>query len=108
MIPNIDVTADQRRLILDLLEKYLPNVMVWVYGSRVKGTTRKHSDLDMVVFTSQGQKMHVADLKEALEESNLPFRVDLFCWDEVPERFREAIQKEHVVLVGAQSQLTQN
>lgn len=108
MIPTIDVTADQRKLILDLLDKYLPNVMVWVYGSRVKGTTRAHSDLDMVVFTSQGQKTGVADLKEAFEESNLPFRVDLFCWDEVPERFRETIQKEHVILVGAQSQLAQN
>ena len=76
--------------------------MVWVYGSRIKGTTRAQSDLDMVVFTAHGQETPVSNLKEALEESNLPFRLDLFSWGEVPENFRDTIQKEHVVLVDAQ------
>ena len=96
----IDITSDQRELILGLLEDYLPNVTVWIYGSRIKGTTRAQSDLDMVVFTVHGQEAHVSNLKEAFEESNLPFRVDLFRWDEVPENFRATIQKEHVVLIG--------
>lgn len=99
---SIDITADQRKLILDLIENCLPNVTVWDYGSRIKGTTRAQSDLDMVAFTTHGQETHVANLKEALEESNLPFRVDLFRWDEVPENFRDTIQKDHVVLVNAQ------
>ena len=46
------------------------------------------------------QRRQVGDLREVLEESNLPFRVDLFVWDEVPESFRERIEREHVVLVG--------
>jgi hypothetical protein len=37
-------------------------------------------------------------LREALEESNLPFRVDLFAWDEVPESFKANIEKESVCL----------
>lgn len=100
---SIDITADQRKIILNLIAHHLPNVTVWVYGSRVKGTTRTQSDLDMVVLTTaHGQETHVSNLKEALEESNLPFRVDLFRWDEVPENFRDTIQKDHVVLVDAQ------
>ncbi len=97
--PSIDITAGQRRTILALLERHLPDTEAWVYGSRLKGTSRPQSDLDMVVFATPGQKRAVSDLREAFEESNLPFRVDLFVWDEVPESFRGQIEEEHVVLV---------
>ena len=95
----IDITVDQRQIIVALFEKYLPGAAVWVYGSRVSGTARENSDLDLVVFVSSDQIKAVSDLKEALEESNLPFRVDLFTWNEVPESFRKNIQREHVVLI---------
>ncbi len=94
----IDITGDQRKTILGLLKMYLPNVTVWAYGSRVKWTARPQSDLDMVAFASLDQKRQVSDLVEAFEESTLPFRVDLFVWDEVPEQFRGNIESEHVTL----------
>jgi hypothetical protein len=37
-------------------------------------------------------------LKEALDESNIPYRVDLHVWDEVPERFHEIIRSEYLAL----------
>ena len=97
--PAIDITTEQRKTVLSLLEKHLPNTTVWVYGSRAKWTARPQSDLDMVVFTTPEQSSQVFALREAFEESNLPFRVDLFVWDDVPERFRERIEAEYVVLV---------
>ena len=97
--PAIDITAGQRKTVLSLLEKHLPNTTAWVYGSRAKWTARPQSDLDMVVFATPEQNSRVFDLREAFEESNLPFRVDLFVWDDVPERFRKRIEAEYVVLV---------
>lgn len=99
----LDVTPDQRKILLDLLNDYLPGVTVWAYGSRIKGTARPQSDLDLAVFASAEHKRSVAALKEALEESQLPFRVDLFVWDEIPAQFRDNIQQAHVVLVNARS-----
>ena len=96
----IDVTADQRKTLLALLERYLPNTETWVYGSRVKWTSRPQSDLDLVVFATPEQEGQVSDLREAFEESNLPFRVDLFVWDAVPEKFRKHIKCDHVMLVA--------
>ena len=95
----IDITGEQRRIILALLRRYLPNVAAWAYGSRVKWTSRPESDLDMVVFATPEQRRQVVNLREAFEESRLPFRVDVFVWDEIPEKFREGIASEHVVLV---------
>ena len=72
----IDITAEQRKTVLALLERHLPNTTAWVYGSRAKWTAHPQSDLDMVVFPTPEQEHRVSDLREAFEESDLPFRVD--------------------------------
>ena len=106
--PAIDITAEQRKTVLSLLEKHLPNTTAWVYGSRAKWTSRPQSDLDMVVFATPEQSSRVFDLREAFEESNLPFRVDLFVWDDVPERFRKHIKQDYVVLVEDEERSVRN
>ena len=95
--PAIDITTEQRKTVLSLLKKHLPNTTAWVYGSRAKWTARPQSDLDMVVFATPEQSSQVFALREAFEESNLPFRVDLFVWDDVPDRFRKYIKQDYVV-----------
>ena len=93
----LDISDSQRGLLLHLLREYLPGVEVWAYGSRVKGTARPYSDLDLVAFATPEQSRTVPELREALAESNLPFPVDLHIWHELPESFHAAIHKEHVV-----------
>ena len=97
---DIDITTEDRKTVLALLKRHLPGTAAWVYGSRVKWTSRPQSDLDVVVFTTPAQRGRVGDLREAFEESNLPFRVDLFVWDDVPVSFRRRIEAEHVVLAN--------
>lgn len=94
----IDITEEQRKILVGLLHRYLPDVDVWAYGSRVKWTARPNSDLDLVAFAAPELESQVAELKDALAESDLPFLVDLHIWDDVPKRFHEIIRKEYVVL----------
>ena len=96
--PAIDITTAARSTVLALLEQHLPGTAAWVYGSRAKLTSNPRSDLDLVVFSTPEQRRQVGDLREAFEESNLPFRVDLFVWDEVPESFKEHIEAQHVAI----------
>ena len=95
---NVDLTSDQRGIILGLLRTHLPNVTVWAYGSRVRWNARPYSDLDLVAFTSPGQESQLANLKDAFEESTLPFEVDLLAWDDLPESFHRRIKQEYAVL----------
>ncbi|MDR0598160.1 MAG: nucleotidyltransferase domain-containing protein [Treponema sp.] len=91
--------AERDRLtLIALIERFLPRTTVWAFGSRVKGNSRPWSDLDLVVFTQAGQHAQVSLLKEALEESNLPFRVDLLEWEGLPENFKETIKAGYVPL----------
>ena len=96
---SIDITATQRNTVLTLLQRHLPRTEAWVYGSRAKWTARPQSDLDLVVFATPKQRSRIGALREAFEECDLPFRVDLFVWEDVPEEFREEIESEHIVLV---------
>jgi predicted nucleotidyltransferase len=95
MTGDVAITPAQRDILQRLLDRYLPDCVTWIYGSRVTGRATSRSDLDMVVF-ADGKQRQVSDLREALEESNLPFRVDLFIWDEIPESFRASIARHHV------------
>jgi uncharacterized protein len=94
----LDITSQHKETLQSLLGRYLPGVEVWAYGSRIKGTARPASDLDLAAFAAPDQALRVSELKEAFQESNLPFRVDLFVWDDVPEKFKQTIEAEHVVV----------
>ena len=95
---TLDITPAARSELLALLQQYLPGVTVWAFGSRVKGTSRRHSDLDLVLFSRPEQAAQVALLHEALEESSLPFRVDLLVWENIPASFQHTIQACYAVL----------
>ena len=100
---NIDLNLRQIREIKSLIFRHLPDTEVWIHGSRVKWTSSPESDLDLVVFSTSEQSLSVSDLREAFEESNLPFRIDLLVWNNISERFRKQIMSNHVVLIHGKS-----
>ena len=95
---QIDLAPEHKKIILELLQKHIPQTLVWAYGSRVQRMARPSSDLDLVAFARPEQKGLIFELKDAFEESDLPFRVDLFIWDEVPEHFHANIKRTHIIL----------
>ena len=97
-LTSIDLRADEHKEVARLLQHHLPDTEVWAYGSRVQGAARPASDLDLATFASAGQKEAVSRIREAFDESPLPFRVDLFVWDNVPEEFRKNIEEVRVVV----------
>ena len=87
----IDVKPRDKEILFSLLTQYLPNTAIRAYGSRVTGHSRPWSDLDLVLFSNAEQKSCISLLKEALEESNLSFRVDLLEWNSLPDNFKTNI-----------------
>jgi predicted nucleotidyltransferase len=95
MTAYLEIEDEQRQLLLKLIQDHLPDVKIWAYGSRTDGTARPSSDLDLVVFSRPDQESTVNSLREALEESNLTFRVDLMIWDEMPVAFQQRIKTRY-------------
>lgn len=95
----IYVTDAERDIILKILETHAPTGEVWAFGSRQRGTHRKHSDLDLVVVGDGRQSLSViGNLKEAFMDSTLPYRVDVLDYHAVLPSFREIIDAEHEVI----------
>ena len=101
-VKDIDLSQNELDEIFRLIGKYLSDIEIWAYGSRIKHTSTSKSDLDIVAIIGKESSRAVCDLREAFDESNLPFRVDLFIWEEMPADFKVNIAKEHLVLVSKQ------
>ena len=91
-----------------LLHKHLPSVEVWAYGSRVNGQSHNGSDLDLVLRGPQLAEIdtsRLADFIEALQDSTIPFLVEVRDWARLPESFHHEIEREHVALVEREESL---
>lgn len=92
MTQAIDIDPSARDILIALVDQYIPNTDIWAFGSRTQGKARPTSDLDLVAFSRPEQASAVAAFREALEESDIPFRVDVHVWDELPESFQRTIK----------------
>ena len=101
-IAGIDLSPRHLALVEAILAVHVPGCEVRAYGSRVKGSAGPWSDLDLAVL-GQGSldSRTLAQLKAAFEESTLLIRVDVLDWRDIPERFREEIGRDYVVLQEA-------
>ena len=97
---QIDLPANHRRLVLDILHAHLPrSVKVWVFGSRATGRARRYSDLDLAIDANRRLTLdEIAGLNEAFSDSDLPYRVDLIDWHDIDDRWRQIIVVERAVL----------
>jgi uncharacterized protein len=93
-------SKDKERLVIIFETSPLP-IEVWAYGSRVSGDAHEGSDLDLVIRTPRLDKLALdvyLDLKEKIQESNIPIVVELFDWARLPESFHKNILAQHEVL----------
>ncbi|MCS6772359.1 MAG: nucleotidyltransferase domain-containing protein [Kiritimatiellae bacterium] len=80
----------------------MPECKVLAFGSRVEGNAKAYSDLDLAIVGERVLPFKtVWRLREAFEESDLPFRVDVVDWHAVSEKFRDVIKKRSVPIQEA-------
>ncbi len=88
----LDIEPRHLDTVREILRSHIPDLAVRAFGSRARGGSKPHSDLDLVVMTTAPLPMPVkVRLEEAFAESSLPFKVDVLYWDEVAENFRQLI-----------------
>ncbi|EXI61386.1 hypothetical protein MHD_08895 [Mannheimia granulomatis] len=94
---SLDVTTEELAIVKFILQQFVPNYPVWAFGSRVKGTARKYSDLDLAIITETPLTFLERDnLKEAFSESDLAWKVDIVDWATTSEAFRQIIQQKYI------------
>ncbi len=98
-VGDIDLSSKQLTEVRTILSTQVPELTVWAFGSRVTGTAKGYSDLDLALITLEPLALGVmADLVACFEESNLPFKVDLVDWACTSDNFRNIIMANKVVI----------
>lgn len=95
----IDLSTENLILLKNIISKYIPECEIRVFGSRVNGTAKPYSDIDIALkCASPIDRRTMSRLKEVLQESTLPIRVDVLDWYSISDEFREVIQERYEVL----------
>lgn len=102
MKKTVDITDEERVIVLDILNKHVPGCTIWVFGSRVTGSADAMSDLDLVIECKEKLPIPlVGTIREDFAESSLPMRVDVLDWHRVSPEFRGVIDAHKVLLTDS-------
>jgi predicted nucleotidyltransferase len=70
---------------------------VWLFGSCARGDWVHSSDIDLAIEAEEPLPAGLmADLTEALEESTIPYEVDVVDLAHADSKFRERVKKEGI------------
>jgi predicted nucleotidyltransferase len=65
---------------------------VRAFGSRCNGKAQKSSNLDLAIVENEKiDSKLLIDIKDAFEESDLPYQIDVLDWHSVSNNFRKII-----------------
>lgn len=100
----ISLLPEELKEVQHILARHIPDRDVYAFGSRVDGQGWQHSDLDLVIMGDEPVDLLTrALLREAFEESWLPFRVDLGEWATTGESFRRIIEQKRALIQQSRS-----
>jgi predicted nucleotidyltransferase len=95
---DFDISTIDYKIIHEILTRYLnSDYTIWVFGSRVKNQTKYNSDLDLAVeYKNKIDIKLLRKIKRELEESKLPFKVDILDLNATSEEFNALIKKDMI------------
>lgn len=90
------LTAGQLKALCSCFATFPEVEQVLLYGSRAKGNWHERSDIDLAVKGPQVDRFRLARLLLDIDDSDLPFPVDLLHYDTL----KNARLKDHIDRVG--------
>lgn len=91
------IKPEQLKMLRDIFDSYCPDAEIWAYGSRLNGNAHEGSDLDLVIKSFNSDTKYLYELKDILNESNIPFLIDIHEFSQLPESFQKEIEKNYII-----------
>ena len=97
MTGQIDITPEERAIVLRILNEIVPDREVRAFGSRVTGKAKPFSDLDLAIMGDEPLPLETrARLEEAFSESELSWKIDVLDWHLADEQFKRLINSRNI------------
>jgi type I restriction enzyme S subunit len=100
----VSLQPEELKCIKTIFQNIIPDREVWAFGSRTSAHHKPFSDLDVVVMGENALPVEkLADLHNALSESDLTFKVDVVVWSDLTNNFKSIIQNHYTVIQSVES-----
>jgi len=89
---------------LDMIQGIVQRILtdipcrVYLFGSRATGTAHPGSDADIAITTDRDVSVLLSQVRLALEESTIPYKVDLVDLSQTSADFRQQALAEGILL----------
>jgi len=93
-----NIKEKYKNTILEIIEKLLPTCTIYLFGSRADGSAYISSDIDVAIDNKEEIPIRtIGEIQEQLEESNIPFTVDVVDLQRTDEKFRSKVIKSGII-----------
>lgn len=92
----LDIKKEYLDELQSIFCKYCPKAEIWAYGSRIKDASHSGSDLDLTVKNFNDENKSIGELREFLNDSDIPFLIEIQEFGKLPKSFQHEILKKYV------------
>ena len=92
------IKKEEKERIVGLINLFVPQAAIYVFGSHARGDANEFSDLDIAL--DQGSKITyelLSELKTVIEALYIPYKIDVVDLQRVSLPLKENIMREHIV-----------
>jgi len=87
-----------KETIIKIIRKHVPACDIYLFGSRARKTNRPGADVDIALDAPEPiHFMTIGNIKEDLEESNIPFFVDIVDLKTVSDIFLKEFKQDGIL-----------
>ena len=98
----IAVSSEEFEIIIKILNAHIKKGKVHAFGSRYKNNNRKFSDFDIAIDTGEKLSFEFLNiLKDAFEESDLPYRVDIIDYNNISDKFKKIVDGGNEIIYNS-------
>ena len=88
---------EYKNILVEIVRKHLPQSQIYLFGSRARKTNQPESDIDIAIDNGAPiSQINLSNIREDIEESTIPFTVDVLDLQTVSLEMKKEILREKV------------
>jgi len=97
-LKDADVNKKYKTMLLEIIHKTLPGCKVLLFGSRARDEHDVGADIDLALYCGREiERGKLISIKDEIEESTIPFCVDVVDLFSASEELKSEVEKEGVL-----------
>ncbi len=93
-------SLEDKKQLIEIIKKHAPKAKIYLFGSRARNTHSLASDIDLAIeCDGKIDKFILSNIKEGMEESMVPFFVDVVDLNDIDQDLKKQILKDRVLWI---------